>query len=100
MNIDTKALPIWGWIAHHRESGGRPRIADPARAAMLPRKAGGEVFPGGRAADGAGRRGAPEAGPATLRTDRDGAAEACRMLQEDKARLEQDNARLRGVLEL
>src|SRR5690606_10581337 len=39
-----------------------------------------------------------EAELARLRTDRDGAAEACRMLQEDKARLEQDNARLQDAL--
>src|SRR5690606_26254335 len=42
----------------------------------------------------ADRLAALEAEIASLRTDRDGAAEACRMLQEDKARLEQDNARL------
>lgn len=46
----------------------------------------------------ADRLAALEAELASLRTDRDGAAEACRMLQEDKARLEQDNARLRGQI--
>lgn len=35
---------------------------------------------------------------ANLRTDRNGAAEACRMLQEDNARLQAESARVREAL--